>query len=121
MYNIKTQNSKRYKGYIQEKKALSLLCCKSIIPIFMNFREKNICEADIIATKDNTLICAEVKSCDSKNYKEFLIEKKINKDKIRKLKNITKMFQTKLCLPFTSVRIDIIYITTDKIYHYINV
>lgn len=94
------------------------LSSQGLIPIATNYMPTASYEADIIAYDRGTLVGIEVKSLQSLAWSEEDIAKRVNSRKRNKVKKAVYSFATKSLVPFTSLRLDVMSLTSDKIIHY---
>lgn len=114
----KQKTNSRTIGKSGEERALLYLSSQGFVSLSSNYMPSRSCEADIIAYDRGVLVGVEVKSLSNLSWAEEDIAKRVNKRKQEKVKKATLSFSHQSAVPFTSVRLDVVSLTKDKIVHY---
>ena len=119
MYNIRRNPfSSRYKGEESELEAIYYLAYLGYGIICHGYSVAQLSEVDILSYDRGCLVAVEVKSCLTNSAEYIELSKWVDYKKKEKIKRAVMYFLSKNDIPFCSLRLDVIYITKNRITHY---
>ena len=119
MYNIRRNPfSSRYKGEKSELEAIYYLAYLGYGIICHGYSVAHLSEVDILSYGRGCLVAVEVKSCLTNSAEYIELSKWVDYKKKEKIKRAIMYFLSKNDIPFCSLRLDVIYITKNRITHY---
>ena len=119
MYNIRRNPfSSRYKGEESELEAIYYLAYLGYGIICHGYSVAHLSEVYILSYDRCCLVAVEVKSCLTNSAEYIELSKWVDYKKKEKIKRAVMYFLSKNDIPFCSLRLDVIYITKNRITHY---